>query len=535
MTVVDVARSVILAWGWKRVGLAFGAGALGALAMPPFGAFPVLAISFPVLVWLLDGAGAAGSGWRTLWAAAKTGWWFGFGYHMAGLWWIGSAFLVEADKFAWALPIAVTALPAGLALFTALGTALARLLWRPGAGRILALALGLTFAEYLRGTVLTGFPWNLYGYALTQYLWLAQGAAWVGVYGLTLLTVILFASPCVLGDDPDDAGSRVFMPVGAVLVLMCLGLFGGWRLGATPVGLVEGVRLRIIQPDIPQDDRFRPEERDRILARYLELSDKASSPERMGVKDVTHLIWPESAFPFFLIQDRAALAQIANLLPSGTTLITGAARPESPLPGRRDLRVFNSVYMIDASGSVTDTYDKVHLVPFGEYLPFHERLEQMGLEAITRVRGGFSAGDRRRTLAVPGAPAVGILICYEIIFPGAVTAADSRPGWLLNVTNDAWFGFTPGPYQHLHQAQVRAIEEGLPVVRAANNGISAVIDPLGRMLRTLPLGQRDALDADLPQALPVTVFSRAGHVPLAVIFFGLFLILLKPVARRGRN
>ncbi len=535
MTIVGVARSIILSWGWKRTGLAFGAGAIGALAMPPFGVFPVLAISFPVLVWLLDGASAAGTGWRTIWSAARTGWWFAFGYHLAGLWWIGSAFLVEADRFAWALPFAVMALPAGLALFTGMGTALARLLWRPGAGRILALALGLTIAEYLRGTVLTGFPWNLYGYALTQYLWLAQAASLIGVYGLTLVTILVFASPCVLGDDPDDATRRAYVPVGAVLALMCLALFGGWRVSATPVDLVEGVRLRIVQPDIPQDARFRPEERDAILARYLELSDKASSPERMGVRDVTHLIWPESAFPFFLIRDREALAQIANLLPPGTTLLTGAARPEAPAPGRTDIRVYNSVYRIDDAGLIADTYDKVHLVPFGEYLPFQDRLEAMGLEAVTRVRGGFSAGDRRRTLTIPGAPSVGILICYEVIFPGAATAPDRRPGWILNVTNDAWFGFTPGPYQHMHQTQVRAVEEGLPIVRAANSGISAVIDPLGRVLRMLPLGVRDALDADLPAALPATVFARAGHVPLAVVCFGLFLILVRPASRRRNS
>lgn len=214
-------------------------------------------------------------------------------------------------------------------------------------------------------------------------------------------------------------------------------------------------------------------------------------------------------------------------MPPGVTLITGAARPDEPLPGRREPRVFNSAYVIDHQGAITATYDKVHLVPFGEYLPFQDRLEELGLEALTRQRGGFSAGDRRRTIAVPGAPPVGILICYEAIFPGAVTAAERRPQWLLNVTNDAWFGFTPGPYQHLHQTAVRAIEEGLPLVRAANNGVSAVIDPLGRMVRSLPLGARDALDADLPAALPATVFARAGHVPLFVALFGLFLALIR--------
>jgi apolipoprotein N-acyltransferase len=527
VTIQGLARLVILAWGWRRTALAFGAGALGAVAMPPFGIFPVLAISFPILVWLLDGASAAGGGWRTVFAAARTGWWFGFGYHLAGLWWVGSAFLVEADRFAWLLPAAVTLLPAGLALFTAFGAGLARLLWRPGGRRILALALGLTLAEFLRGTLLTGFPWNLYGYALTQYVWPAQAAAYVGVYGLTLAAVLVFASPCVLGDDPEETPRRVAIPLGAGLALMCLALFGGWRVSTAQIANVPGVKLRIVQPDIPQDQRFRPEARDEILARYAALSDKAASPERSGIRDVTHVIWPESAFPFFLIWDREALAKIADLVPPGVTLITGAARPDEPLPGRRDPRVFNSAYVIDHQGAITATYDKVHLVPFGEYLPFQDRLEEIGLESLTRQRGGFSAGDRRRTITVPDAPPVGILICYEAIFPGAVTAGDRRPQWLLNVTNDAWFGFTPGPYQHLHQTAVRAIEEGLPVVRAANNGVSAVIDPLGRTVRSLPLGARDALDADLPAALPATVFARAGHVPLFVALFGLFLALLR--------
>lgn len=531
MTAAALARAVILAWGWRRTALAFGAGALAAFAMPPFGAFPVLAVSLPVLVWLLDGAAAAGGGWRTLMAAARTGWWFGFGYHLAGLWWIGAAFLVEADRFAWLLPVAVTLLPAGLALFTAIGALIARLLWRPGARRILALAFGLTIAELLRGTVLTGFPWNLYGYALTQYPWLAQGAAYVGVYGLTLLTVIVFASPAVLGDEDLSPMRRFAVPVGALLSLMCLALVGGWRLSGADTGAVPGVRLRIVQPDIPQDQRFRPEARDEILGRYAQLSDKPTSPERSGIRDVTHVIWPESAFPFFLIWDREALARIADLVPPGVTLITGAARPEEPLPGRREPRVFNSAYVIDHEGTIGQTYDKVHLVPFGEYLPFQDRLEAMGLEALTRQRGGFSAGDRRRTLLIPGAPPAGILICYEVVFPGAVTAADRRPQWLINVTNDAWFGMTPGPYQHLHQTAVRALEEGLPMVRAANNGVSAVIDPYGRILRSLPLGARDVLDSDLPRALPSTVFSRAGHVPLAVVMGGILMVLL----RRGRQ
>lgn len=525
-----LARTIILAWGLQRTALAFGSGLLSALAMPPFGVFPVLAVTLPVLVLLIDGSGAAGGRLATIFAAARTGWWFGFGFHLAGLWWIGSAFLVD-KTFIWLLPVAVTVLPAGLALFTALGAALARTVWTGGASRLVALAIGLTVAELLRGVVLTGFPWNLMGSALAHHLWLAQGVALVGINGLTFLAFLLFSTPVLLADETTARDKRIALPLGAGLVLVVLALLGAWRIESNPTTFVDGVKLRVVQPDIPQDERFRPEARDWVVQRYLSLSDKATSPERMSVRDITHLIWPESAFPFFLIHDRETLTQIARLLPQGTTLITGAARPDTPAPGQSLPRVFNSAYVIDHEGAITDTYDKVHLVPFGEYLPFSEVLESMGLQALTRVRGGFSAGDRRRTLSLPGAPPVGILICYEAIFPGAATATDRRPAWLLNLTNDAWFGFTPGPYQHAHQTALRAIEEGLPMVRAANNGISAVIDPVGRVVRALPLGAQDVLDSGLPRALPRTLYSTTGDVPLwLTLAIGFVLI-----ARRKRR
>lgn len=528
----SLASRITLAWGWKRLGAAFLAGGVAALAMPPLALLPALALSLPVLVFLIDGSAAGGRGFRSLWSAGVVGWFFGFGYHLAGLWWVGTAFLVEADRFAWALPIAVLALPAGLALFTAVGAVLARLLWAPGSARILALAIGLTTAEILRGHLFTGFPWNLYGTALTQYPWLAQGAAFVGVYGLTFLALVAGASFAVFGDPPDEGSRRIGWPAGAVLGLMCLALAGGWRLTSTPIGEVAGVRLRLVQPNIPQDEKFRPEARDQVMATYLSLSDRATSPDRMSIRDVTHLIWPESAFPFYLIRDREALAEIGALLPEGTTLITGAIRPDTPRLGRQDSRVFNSAYVIDHRGVIVDTYDKVHLVPFGEYLPFHDQLEAMGLEAITRIRGGFSAGTRRRTMDIPAGPPVGILICYETIFPGAATAPDRRPQWLLNLTNDAWFGLTPGPYQHLHQSLVRAIEEGLPMVRAANSGISAVIDPLGRTVASLALGTAGVLDTGLPRALPITVYGRTGDAPLWVILALGALMLLR---RNSKN
>ena len=520
---------IVLSWGWRRALIAFGVGALSALAQAPFDAWPVLFATFPVLVWLTDGA--AGGRLRGVPSAAAAGWWFGFGYFLAGLYWIGHAFLVDAKTFGWLLPVAVIGLPAGMACYTAVGLALARLLWTRGPARLLALALALTLAEWLRGHLFTGFPWNAFGYALTGPLVLAQSAALIGIWGLTFVAVAVFASPATFADDRRDS-RRPWLPLALGLALLgTLAAHGALRLARTPTTLVDGVRLRIMQPNLPQDEKFNYGAKQKVMSLYLELSDRSTGPQSTGVRDVTHLIWPESAFPFLLAREPDALAQIAALLPQGTVLITGAVRaPESP-PGQAPQRAYNAVYVIDHDGSILSVYDKVHLVPFGEFLPFQELFERLGLMQLTKVPGGFIAGDRRRAQSVPRAPRFLPLICYEIIFPGEAVPRGERPGWLLNLTNDGWFGISSGPYQHLQQARVRAIEQGLPLVRAANTGISAVIDPLGRVLRSLPLGTEGVLDAPLPRRIEPTLYVRAGEVPAALIL----LIAGIVVARRRRR
>lgn len=520
-TLAPISHAVVLAWGWRRALVAFACGALATLALAPANAWPLLFISFPILVWQIDGSAAGRRGGV---AAALTGWWFGFGYFFAGLYWTGFAFLVDAPTFGWLLPFAVTALPAGLAVFTALGCAFARLLWSRGAMRIVALASGLTLAEWLRGHVLSGFPWNAFGYALTGPLTLAQAASVIGLWGLTFIAVLVFASPAVLTDARSDTPRRWLWPALALSLLAVLALFGAFRLAQHPTETVPGVRLRIVQPNLQQDQKFNYGAKQQVMSRYLALSRGSSGPDGAGLAGVTHLIWPESAFPFFLAREPEALAQIADLLPPGTTLITGAARPPQLAPGERSLRAYNSVYVIHDDGSIGGLYDKVRLVPFGEYLPFQEFLERLGLRQLTKVQGGFIAGERRRAMPAPGAPPFLPLICYEIIFPGDAVPRAERPGWLLNVTNDGWFGRSAGPYQHFQQARVRAIEEGLPLVRAANTGVSAVADPLGRIVASLNLGTQGLLDSELPKALGPTVYGRAGDS------IALFLLALGCVA-----
>jgi apolipoprotein N-acyltransferase len=517
-------HTVVLSWGWRRAAIAFAAGAVSVLALAPVNAWPVLFVTFPVLVWLIDGASAGRLG--GVMSAAVSGWWFGFGYFVAGLYWLGFAFLVDAKTFAWLLPFAVVGLPAGLAFFTAAAFGLARVLWIRGPLRILALALALTASEWLRGHVLTGFPWNTFGYALTGPLVLAQASALVGLWGLTFFAVYLFASPAVLADERSDTARPWVTLLLPLALLGATAVYGAVRLSQSPTQFVPGVKLRIMQPNLTQDEKFNYGAKQQVMARYLALSDRATGPGNSGVRDVTHLIWPESAFPFFLAREPDAMAQIANLLPPGTVLIVGAARAASPAPTPGMIHAYNSIYVIDHDGAILSVYDKLHLVPFGEYLPFQDFLESHGLMALTKVRGGYIPGTVRKPIAVPRAPPFLPLICYEIVFPGDAVPAGERPAWLVNLTNDGWFGQSSGPYQHLQQARVRAIEEGLPLVRAANTGVSAVIDPLGRIVRALPLGTEGVLDAPLPRPVEPTLYVRFRDYSAGLMMLAAAAVLL---------
>ncbi len=529
----SVAQAVILLYGWRRFATAFAAGALSAFAMAPFHLAPILFLTLPVLTLLIDGAVSPGrSGVRRLRPAAVVGWWFGFGYFVAGLYWIGAAFLVDAEEFGWLMPLAVLALPAGLALFFALGVAIARLVWVESPVRVLALAVGLTTTEWLRGHVLTGFPWNLLGQAAGASDVSIQLASVVGVYGLTFLVIVAAAAPVLLVDEPQIRPRwRVAMlSLAAIVVIGDLG-FGAVRLSGAPAageGLQPGVKLRIVQPAIDQSVKWSPEYREKTLETLISLTDSKTGPDTLGVMSFTHVVWPETALPFFLTEEPEALARIADLLPPGTTLITGAPRVEPSEHGRR---FYNSIYVIDDGGRILDAYDKSHLVPFGEYLPLEDWFKAAGLSRILPGIGGFSAGPGLRNLSVPGFAGAGALVCYEIIFPGAATAPGQRPAVLVNLTNDGWFGHTTGPHQHLDQARMRAVEEGLPVIRAANTGISAVIDGYGRIVASLALGEHGVLDTNVPVALELPEFQRMGAYWL-LTFYVFSVILLVAGGRR---
>lgn len=537
LAVLDTIREAIASSnGWRRRGFALLFGGLSVLAMAPFEFWPILFLTLPPLVWLIDGTQAHE---RPLRAATLDGWWFGFGYFFFGLFWVGEAFLVEAHIFGWLLPFAITLMPAGLAVFTAAAFALARTFWHPSLARVVILAVCLTLVEYLRGHIFTGFPWNILGYAFTSNLALMQSAALIGVYGLTAVTVLICTLPLVAATDAiTSSGARPMRP--AILAVLALSLgplaglyaYGVWVLPTNELATLEGVKIRIVQPSVPQHHKWARDKQAEIFADHLDLSKRDEQGRIDNLEGVTHVVWPEASMPFLPLATPQALAAIADLLPDDKYLLAGALRLEGSKPGdevrpsvRARSRVYNSIIVFGPDGNPLTLYDKLHLVPFGEYLPFRETMDQFGLEALTRIRGGFASGPAPRpNLSVPGLPPVGPLICYEAIFPAAVIQTAERPGVLVNSTNDGWFGNMTGPYQHFQQSRLRAVEEGLPLVRAANNGVSALIDPYGRVVKSIALNERGVIDVKLPEPKSPTVYGMYGDRCLMLILL-LFLLV----------
>jgi len=476
--------------------------------MPPFDLFVVPFLTLPILVWLLDAtAGDPVSGIVARFRRGiATGFWFGFGFFAAGLWWIGFALLVEADRFAVFLPLAVVALPTGLAVFWGIACGIAITIWRDGWQRIFWLAAWLAAAEYARGFLFTGFPWNQLGMAAMPFSFAMQSASLIGSNGVTLAAIPVFA---ILAAGPfDRLGARVFAGLCAAALAAHLG-FGIFRMAQLPLSPKPGVMLRLVQPAISQDEKWTAEFADRSFRKLLDLS--AGAPSESGLAGIDLLAWPESAFAFVLTERADALAAIAELLPDETLLATGALRLDRTA-GKEPPPAYNSIYLIDADGGIAAASDKAHLVPFGEYLPFAELLAGFGIEQIVHAQGGFQAGRLPAPVKAGRAGNLLPLVCYEAIFPGLIRQSP-RPDFILNLTNDAWFGKTPGPYQHWRQAILRGVEFGLPVVRVANSGVSSVSDPLGRIIAKLPLGAAGHVDSPLPEAGLPTFYAIYGERP----------------------
>ncbi len=489
--------------GWRAHAAAAALGLLSALALPPLHLLPVLLLAVPGLLALI---GAAPS-WR---GALLRGFWFGFAHHLVGLYWITDAILVEAARYWWLVPLAVPAVAAVLAPFIAVPCAVARLA-RPGWRRAFALAGAWVFSDIAREFVATGFPWNPWGgdWALPGAVGdvFIQPAAWIGVPGLTLFTLLLAATPAL---------GRRAMGIGAV-VLLAWGGFGLARLSAPPPP-APGVEVVLVQGNVAQGEKWNRARAVEIFDRYLALTRQGLAEARARAPSaIDVVVWPESASPFLIDSDAGARAGIAEAAGDAFALI-GSVRFGA------DQRPRNSLLALRGAGPPLALYDKWHLVPFGEYSP-----GWVPLAVQLAQGGGFVPGPGPATLHVPGLPPVGPLICYEAIFPAQVVDRADRPAWLVNVTNDAWFGNSSGPRQHLAAARLRAVEQGLPLLRAANTGISAGFDAYGRELGRLGMGVAGTVVLDLQGAVASPPFARVG-LPIPGALAG--LALLAGVVRR---
>jgi apolipoprotein N-acyltransferase len=506
--------------GWRRYGSALLLGALLAGALPSFDLTPLIFVCFPGLLWLDEGSAGP-------WASARLGYVFALGFFVAGLYWIAAALFVDIDRFWWVLPFAVIGLPALLALYpaAALGlTALAARRWSlaPPA-RVCLFAVAWAAAEWARGHFLTGFPWNLVGYvwsgAFPGSLPMLQTTAWVGIYGLSFLTVLAAALPALLGTAslrPLAAGQRIAPLVAAALLIAGPAVAGALRLDRLPPRST-GIWLRLVQPSIAETTKWDPAAAETHFRRLIELS-RGPAQHKLAAA-----LWPEAAATFLLGRDATHRAAIAAVAPPGGYVVTGALRANPPPAPVQQL--WNSVEAIDANGAIRARYDKAHLVPFGEYMPLR------GILPIAKLTPGaidLSAGPGPQTIALPGLPAFSPIVCYEAIFPGAVVDERARPAWILNLTNDSWYGNSTGPYQHFAIARTRAIEEGLPLVRVANNGLSGVFDPAGRIVARTGLNDVTYADVPLPAAAAPTLYATLGDWPfLALLVLGLAPGLLR--------
>jgi len=480
---------------WKnRAGLVL-LGAISALAFPPTDLVFILWLCLPLLVRSIDGS----ADWKGAFGRA---WLFGLGHFSAGLYWIACALLVDPVRFGWMIPFAIGGLSALLALYIAFAAALARLV-RGGWPRLLVFAAAWAAGEWLRGVVLTGFPWNPLGSAWAAIDPVLQIVSVTGAFGLSLLTCAAAAAPGLFFRSRREGAVATIL---GLVLFAVIGIWGQVRIPAEAQPTQPGIRLRLVQASIPQTLKWLPSMRVDHFRRQAALT---RTPADIAP---THVIWPETAAPSYLDEDEGARKAVASLAPPGGLMLVGVVRgtPQEVEPAQ----IWNSLQAVDGQGEIVGQYDKAHLVPFGEYVPLPKWLP---LAKITVGSTDLTPGPGPQTLNLPGLPPVGPLICYEAIFPGAIVDETHRPDWMLNLTNDGWYGISSGPYQHFAAARMRAIEEGLPLVRNANNGISAVIDPYGRVIARLDLDAVGVVDAPLPIPAAPTIFARMGSGVLCVL------------------
>jgi apolipoprotein N-acyltransferase len=508
---------------WQRSLVPFLLGGLYVLGFAPFHLWPFSAIAIIGLMLALDGAKYAKDPAR---AGFWRGWLFGLGKGLLGFYWLVNAFLVDAESFAIFAPFALFALAGGLALFWGTAAALyARFAtgnWR----RVFLFAAVFGLSEWLRATIFSGFPWNLPAHIWSAGGMVSQIASVVGASGLSVLTLFAFASLAPLINRTDETNR--YLPVSITLVVFLVVIAAGaGRLHDHNIGVVSEVRLRIVHAQIPQQAKWQPENRDDVINRYLELS------AGDGIETRSHVVWPENALPIMLLEEGGVLDRTGRAIGQDKILITGAMRRVSNDAGGETF--FNALAALSFGDGVTQieaVYDKQRLVPFGEFMPLAFVVSRLGIPTLAAIADGFTPGSQMASISLPGAPKVSPQICYEAIFAGFTPRGADRPGWILNISNDGWFGTLVGPRQFFNQSRYRAIEEGLPFVRAASGGISAVVDPYGRVIASRDAGDPGVVDATLPNALPPPLYALIGDVAIAVFLMIGFWVGLAPRVHR---
>ena len=524
-----------LSAAWKARLVALIAGAAAALAHPPFGILPGL-LGYGVIMLLVDGAGPE----RPLRSAFLRGWLAGVAYFAIGTWWVAEAFLVDIAAHGWMAPFAVTFMAAGIALFWGLAALLYRSARVTGAWRVIVFAAAFGAAEWVRGHVLTGFPWNLPGESWRAGSAMSQSASLLGAYGLTVLTVGIAATPALFWKAPRRPAMIASGAAAALLVAMML--YGLLRLPfpTTPVANPPPMPLvRIVQPDVPQEAKYDPQSFARIFGKYLSLTRQPAA----RTPDI--VIWPEGAIPAlaedYLAEGTWTRAAIIDALTPGQVLLVGVARVEGA-PDRP--RYFNSLLVLRRDGDdlvQLGRYDKFRLVPFGEYLPLDSLLSPLGVKNLVQIGDGFAAGPRPAPLAIPGLPVIQPLICYESLYPGFTRQGAKRsgkaPDLIVNVSNDAWFGATSGPLQHLNLASYRAIEEGVPMARATPTGVSAMVDAYGRLIPSSRINQGVAavVDVEMPPKVVETPYRRLGDLVFSIFLIAALTVTVVFHWRRLKN
>jgi apolipoprotein N-acyltransferase len=459
-------------------------GLLLSLAQAPFDITFIYFVILPFIGWCVRDVDRPVLGFGI-------GWWFGFGYFALTMHWIIEPFLVEPNITGWMAPFALSFMAAGLALFWGISFAAAVKIMPTGAGRVVVLAISWTIFEYLRANILTGFPWGHLSYGLLS-LPIAQMAAWFGIHGTGLVLLLICFLPAIFAPRVWDGA------LWAVILLLAIGAVGAWRSSNSVAVNDQNTMVRVVQPNAAQHLKWRRDMVDVFYARQLGYT-MAKTPIRPDI-----VIWPETAIPQLLEDNLPLLQEIGTASGPKTAVIAGIVRRQGNTPR-------NSMVFLDPVGGVNTVYDKQHLVPFGEYMPFADLIDRLGLSGLTGLVGRFQAGVGPRVITGHNVPDFIPLICYEAIFPQYVRQKNGDAEWIVHITNDAWFGNFSGPYQHLAQARMRAIETGLPVVRSANTGVSAMINPYGQVIRLLELGTAGYFDHRLPAAISPTLYARTGE------------------------